>query len=234
MSPISRGRQTTRLETFVDAAFAFALTMLVVSVDSVPQSYDELVDAVKRVPAFAASFLITVMFWLGHYRWSRRYGIEDTGSVVLSLLLVFLVLVFLYPLRLMASGAFYSVSGGWLPGEIEITRIGQLQFMFVLYGVGFMLMSAVLLVLYARVLRMQFDPPLAPEDRAVAGVEVQAWGILAGMGAASALLALLLPPRHIGVAVWIYSSLAVIMPVMSKRWERAVQRAAAAPPSEES
>jgi hypothetical protein len=134
----------------------------------------------------------------------------------------------------MASGAFSSVSRGWLPGEIEITRIGQLQFMFVLYGVGFMLMSAVLLVLYARVLRMQFDPPLAPEDRAVAGVEVQAWGILAGMGAASALLALLLPPRHIGFAVWIYSALAVIMPVMGKRWERTVQRAAAAAPSEES
>ena len=127
MRVISRQRQTTRLETFVDAAFAFALTMLVVSVDSVPQSFDELVEAIKRVPAFAASFLITVMFWLGHYRWSRRYGIEDTGSVVLSLALVFLVLVFLYPLRLMMSGALQSMSGGFLPGEIEITRIAQLQ-----------------------------------------------------------------------------------------------------------
>jgi uncharacterized membrane protein len=228
MSPVSRGRQTTRLETFVDAAFAFALTMLVVSVDSVPQSYDQLVDAIKRVPAFAASFLITVMFWLGHYRWSRRYGIEDTGSVVLSLLLVFLVLVFLYPLRLMASGAFYSVSHGWLPGEIEITRIGQLQFMFVLYGMGFMLMSAVLLALYARVLRMQFEPPLSAEDRAVARVEVQAWGILASMGAMSTLLALALPPKQVGFAVWIYASLAVIMPLMGRRWERHVARAVTA------
>ena len=234
MSPIYRGRQTTRLETFVDAAFAFALTMLVVSVDSVPQSYEELVDAIKRVPAFAASFLITVMFWLGHYRWSRRYGIEDTGSVALSLLLVFLVLVFLYPLRLMMSGAFHAVSGGWLPGELQITRIAHLQFVFVLYGVAFMLMSGVLLALYARVRRMNLDPPLSAEDRAVAGVEVQAWGILASMGAMSTLLTLLLPPRQIGYAVWIYASLAVIMPVMSKRWERAVQRAAAAPPSEES
>jgi uncharacterized membrane protein len=225
MSPISRGRQTTRLETFVDAAFAFALTMLVVSVDSVPQTFDELVEAIKRVPAFAASFLITVMFWLGHYRWSRRYGIEDTGSVVLSLLLVFLMLVFLYPLRLMASGAFYSVSRGWLPGEIAITRIGQLQFMFVLYGVGFMLMSLVLLALYARVRRLDLAPPLSAEDRAVAGVEVQAWGILASMGGISTALALLLPPRQIGYAVWIYASLAVIMPVMGRRWQRQVERA---------
>jgi len=231
MRPVFRGRQTTRLETFVDAAFAFALTMLVVSVDSVPQSFEELVDAIKRVPAFAASFLITVMFWLGHYRWSRRYGIEDTGSVVLSLLLVFLVLVFLYPLRLMMSGALQSMSGGFLPGEIEITRIVHLQFLFVLYGVAFMLMSGVLLLLYARVLRMQLEPSLSAEDRAVAGVEVQAWGILASMGAASALLALLLPPKLIGFAVWIYASLAIVMPLMSRHWQRRVERVVAAQPS---
>ncbi len=224
MRPVFRGRQTTRLETFVDAAFAFALTMLVVSVDSVPQSFDELVDAIKRVPAFAASFLITVMFWLGHYRWSRRYGIEDTGSVVLSLMLVFLVLVFLYPLRLMMSGALQSMSGGFLPGEIEITRIVHLQFLFVLYGVAFMLMSGVLLLLYARVRRMRLEPALSAEDRAVAGVEVQAWGILAAMGATSALLALVLPPKQIGFAVWIYASLAIVMPVMSGRWKRRVER----------
>ena len=113
MAPIPRQQQATRLETFVDAAFAFALTMLVVSVDAIPQTYEQLVDAMKRVPAFAASFAILVMFWHGHYRWSRRFGVEDTGSVVLSLLLVFLVLVFLYPLRLMMSGALNSMSGGW-------------------------------------------------------------------------------------------------------------------------
>jgi len=228
MPVIARQRQTTRLETFVDAAFAFALTMLVVSVDSVPQSFEELVEAIKRVPAFAASFLITVMFWLGHYRWSRRYGIEDTGSIVLSLALVFLVLVFLYPLRLMMSGALQAMSGGFLPGEIKITRIAHLQFLFVLYGVAFTLMSGVLLALYARVRRLELEPALSAEDRVVANVEVQVWGILAGMGAASVLLALVLPPRQIGYAVWIYASLAVIMPVMGRRWQRQVERVVAA------
>jgi uncharacterized membrane protein len=233
MGPVFRGRRTTRLETFVDAAFAFALTMLVVSVDTVPQSFEELVLAIKRVPAFAASFLITVMFWLGHYRWSRRYGIEDTGSVVLSLTLVFLVLVFLYPLRLMMSGALEAMSGGYLPGEIEITRIAHLQFLFVLYGVAFMLMSGVLLLLYARVLRMPLEPALSAEDRAVAGVEVQAWGILAAMAAASVLLALVLPPKQIVYAVWIYASLAIVMPLMGRVWQRRVERAVAAQPPQD-
>lgn len=228
MSPIPRGQQTTRLETFVDAAFAFALTMLVISVDSIPESMDELVQAFKRIPAFAASFAIIVMIWHGHYRWSRRYRVEDTGSVVLSLLLVFLVLVFLYPLRLMMAGAFSSMSGGWLPTEIEITRFDELRLLVVVYGVAFALLSGVLLALFGRVRSLALDPPLSAEDRTVAGIEVQAWGILAALGVASATLAQLLPPRHFGWAVWLYASLSVIMPLMGRRWNAQVERAIAA------
>ena len=228
MSPISRERQTTRLETFVDAAFAFALTMLVISVDVIPDSMDQLVDALKRIPAFAASFAIVVNFWHGHYRWSRRYGVEDAGSVVLSLLLVFVVLVFLYPLRLMMAGAFSAMSGGWLPAEIEITSLGDLRLLAVVYGVAFALLSATLIALNARVRRMPVDPPLSAEDRAVAGVEVQAWGILAGLGVVSATLAMVLPPSMFALAVWIWMSLAIIMPLMSRRWNRVVELAVGA------
>jgi len=217
---IARQRQTTRLETFVDAAFAFALTMLVISVDAIPQSFEELSEALKGVPAFAASFAIIVMFWHGHYRWSRRHGFEDGTSVVLSLLLVFLVLVFLYPLRLMMSGALNAMSGGWLPAELEITQLSHLRTFFVLYGLAFALMSAVLIALNAHVLRLQLAPPLSRVDRVTARIEIEAWSITAAMGAISAALAMILPPRLVGLAVWLYVGLAVIMPLMGRRWRR--------------
>jgi uncharacterized membrane protein len=220
MPPVFRQEQTTRLETFVDAAFAFALTMLVISVDSIPQSFDELMDALKGVPAFAASFTITVMFWHGHYRWSRRFGLEDGWSVVLSLALVFLVLVFLYPLRLMMSSAFNSFSGGWLPAEFEITELSHVRSFFVLYGLAFALMSSVLLALNGRVLRLQVVPPLSAARRLTARSEMEAWGILAASGAISASLAVVLPPRLVALSVWLYVGLAVIMPLMSRRWRR--------------
>jgi uncharacterized membrane protein len=228
MTPVPRERQTTRLETFVDAAFAFALTMLVISVDVIPDSMEQLIEALKRIPAFAASFAIVVNFWHGHYRWSRRYGVEDAGSVVLSLLLVFVVLVFLYPLRLMMSGALGAMSGGWLPSEIAVTSAGDLRLLAVVYGGAFALLSATLVALNARVRHMSLEPPLSAEDRAVAGVEVQAWGILTGLGVASATLALLLPTSLLGLAVWIWISLAVIMPLMSRRWNRVVELAVTA------
>ena len=50
-----RGEQVTRLETFVDAAFAFAMTLLVVSFDAMPDSFAELYDALRRLPAFLAA-----------------------------------------------------------------------------------------------------------------------------------------------------------------------------------
>jgi uncharacterized membrane protein len=238
MPPIPRQQQATRLETFVDAAFAFALTMLVVSVDAIPQTYDQLVDAMKRVPAFAASFAIMVMFWHGHYRWSRRFGVEDTGSVVLSLLLVFLVLVFLYPLRLMMSGALSAMTGGWLRWEFQVTQSQHAQTFAVLYGLAFALMAGVLLLLNARVRRRELMPPLNDAERSIARVEMEVWGILAGFGATSALLAAALPARFLPLAVWLYAALAIVMPLMSRRWRRIGERAqalagdaTAAPPS---
>ena len=97
---LHRGRQVTRLEAFVDAAFAFAVTLLVISIDAIPDSREALVVALKAVPSFAACFAMIAMFWAAHARWSRRYGFDDAASTTLSLLLVFVVLVYVYPLRL--------------------------------------------------------------------------------------------------------------------------------------
>ena len=51
---LERGAQVTRLEAFVDAAFAFAVTLLVISLDAIPDSIPALMVAMKGVPAFAA------------------------------------------------------------------------------------------------------------------------------------------------------------------------------------
>lgn len=92
-----RGLEMTRTETFTDAAFAFALTLLVVSIDSIPASYAELLDAVQGIPAFGLSCALLFLFWYGHWNWSRRYGLEDFPSIALSFLLVFVVLCYVYP-----------------------------------------------------------------------------------------------------------------------------------------
>jgi len=44
-----RGMEITRLETFIDAAFAFAITMLVIAAQQIPDDIETLLAAFKNV-----------------------------------------------------------------------------------------------------------------------------------------------------------------------------------------
>ena len=133
-----RGLEVTRLDTFIDAAFAFVLTLLVISFDEIPSNYAEMMAAAKRIPAFAASFTILMMFWLSHRRWSRRYGLENSKTIWPSLALIFVVLVYVYPLRMIFEGWFSGLSGGYLPTSFSITTYDQVRMLFVFYSAGFL------------------------------------------------------------------------------------------------
>jgi len=150
-----RGREVTRIEAFVDAAFAFAVTLLVISFDSVPDSAAALVEALKGVPAFAASFALLAMIWWQHADWSRRYGLDDGRSVLLSLLLVFLVLVYVYPLRIIFTAFFGWISNGWLPMGVAIGSDRDLQLMFLAYAVAWTTLGIVVVALYRHAWRMR-------------------------------------------------------------------------------
>ncbi|MEM1262050.1 MAG: TMEM175 family protein [Pseudomonadota bacterium] len=144
-----RGLETTRLDTFIDAAFAFVLTLLVISFDDIPSNREELVEATKRIPAFAASFATLMMFWLSHRTWSRRYGLETRSTVIMSLSLIFVVLVYVYPLRAIFEGMFDSISGGFLQSSFAIDDFFTLRLMFGFYSIGFLAMSVLMQRLYA-------------------------------------------------------------------------------------
>ncbi len=148
-----RGLEVTRLDTFIDAAFAFVLTLLVISFDEIPSNSAEMLDAVKGIPAFAASFASLMMFWLQHRNWSRRYGRENSRTVLLSLAFIFVVMVYVYPLKVVFEGMFFSLSDGYLPASYQLETYSDLRGMFVIYSLGFLAMSLILSQLYRATLR---------------------------------------------------------------------------------
>jgi uncharacterized membrane protein len=190
---INRGVNVTRLEAFVDAAFAFAVTLLVISLNSVPTSIPAMVDALKGVPAFASSFIQIMIFWSAHATWSRRFGLDDPGSQRLSLLLVFLVLVYVYPLKILFSACFAWISGDWFPPVASIGSVADLKTMFVVYGVAFATLSLCIGALYRKALLSPVSPPLEPAEIAKVRTEIAGWWYAVTLAVASIVFALLLP-----------------------------------------
>jgi len=218
-----RGLEMSRLETFADAAFAFALTLLVISVDTIPESYDELIFALKGVPAFAASFASIAFLWIAHRKWSRRYGLEDLPSTLITLCLIFVMLVYVYPLKMVFSGLFAWLSGGWLPATFTVTSASELAGLFIVYGIGFGVMMSIFALLYGRALRIADTLELNPIERLETRVDVVMSLILAGTGMTSALFAWLVPPA-LGVwAGFIYMTLPISMSVAGIHYGRKVQ-----------
>ncbi len=212
---IDRGRDTTRIEAFVDAAFAFALTLLVISFDEIPDSYEALVQALRGIPAFLASFAIITMFWMAHRTWSKRYGLDTTFSTIASLAMVFVILVYVYPLRQMTSAAFSAITGGWAPSDIRLTSVDEVRGFFTIYAVGFITACFSIVVLYAHAWTRRHDLGLSAFECRRTRNEVIAWTIVASSGVASLLIAVLVAEAWLPLAGWVYALLPFVMGLFS-------------------
>jgi len=189
----NRGEAQTRLEAFVDASFAFALTLLVISYNDLPRNSDDLILALKGIPAYAASFSMIAMFWIGHNTWCRRFGLDDRFSTIVSLCLVFLILIFVFPLRAQFGSLFAWVSGGWLPSDYQIRSAFDLSIMFATFGGSFAALSLCFVLLYAHALRHKDQLQLAPCELELTRLARNQWLCRIFIGLLSLLLALTTP-----------------------------------------
>src|SRR2546421_12027938 len=91
-----RGMQMTRLETFMDAAFAFAISMLVIAAQQIPDNIQALLAAFKNVPTFICSIAVLGIYWRGHLFLGRGYGVGGGGFFLVGWVMVFYYLIFFY------------------------------------------------------------------------------------------------------------------------------------------
>lgn len=217
-----RGAEIGRLETLVYSAFAFALTLLVVSVGEPPTSFQALLNAMQLIPAFAVSFVLLAIFWRAYAQWCRRFGMEDGGALVLGLMLIFSVLVFVYPLRAMSIAGMAWITGGGLPAEFELSGWADLGGLFMVYGSAYAVLAALIAAHYQWALRHALPLALDPTELAICQAERALWLQHAAVGLGSVLLAWALPGAWKSVAPWTYMLLALF----GVRYGRRIARAA--------
>jgi uncharacterized membrane protein len=212
-----RGLEMTRLETFIDAAFAFAVTMLVISSGPVPNDIQALLDAFKNVPAFVASIAVLSIFWRGHWLWSRRFGLEDGASILISWTMLVMILIYVYPLRMLFSAMFYYLTNQAVGQAISANTEGQVRALFAIYGLGFAGIALMILLLNFRAWQLREPLRLNEHEKALTRAEVIGWSVPAAVGLVSFVLALSLPMKHIAWSGWIYLSLSFLTP-LQRRW----------------
>lgn len=198
---------SARIDAFTDAAFAFAVSLMVVGAGGAAPDYAGLVLIMKTVPSFAIGFAIIAMFWIAHVRWRGFRGEGDWRSALLTVLLVFAVLVYVHPLRAMSSSFAAFLSGRADDG-------GSLGGMFMIYGIGFTVMAAITCALFFDARR---NPELSEGDRQAIKGESIIWVILVVTGILSTILSLF--PATAPIAPSIYATLPVSIGLFAWRWQ---------------
>jgi uncharacterized membrane protein len=198
-----------RIEGFADAVFGFAVTLLVVSLE-VPNTFEELLAAMQGFFAFAISFYLLYQVWYDHYKFFRRYGLNDNFTMHLSTVLLFGVLFYVYPLKFLFTALMdqllgFSTQVGSSTGDvIETIEPGQWPLLIIIFGAGFVVVQLIFTLLYWRAYALRGMLNLNEYEASITRQEIQGYLILAGIGLASIAIALLGGEETIGWAGLVY------------------------------
>ena len=209
-----RGMEMTRLETFIDAAFAFAISMLVIASQQIPDDIATLLAAFKNVPTFICSIAVLAIFWRGHWLWSRRYGLEDGTSILISWALIVTILIFIYPLKAIFGSMWYVLSNGKVGHQFSLhTTEEQVRTIFAIYALGLIAIASEILLLYVRAWRLREVLRLNARERLMTRGELTGWSIPVSVGMVSLVFSFTLPTEKIAWCGWIYFLMAIALRV---------------------
>jgi len=204
-----RGHEVTRLEGFTDAVFAFAVTLLVVSLE-VPKTYPDLISAMRGFPAFGICFALLAVVWYEHYRYFRRYGFETAVAVILNCALLFCVLLYVYPLKFI----FSAVMNHATFAEEEVRTL------FTIFSAGFSAIFCVLWLLYRYAWSCRQKLELTPLEQLRTRRSMMDESSMVLLGIIAILLAQLAPSAVVSNTALIYFAIPVYHTIAGRIWGR--------------
>jgi len=197
-----RFREVSRLEGFSDAVFGFALTLLVVSLET-PNDFEALRRMVTSFVPFALMFAMVCWIWYEHNVFFRRYGLQDAWTVFLNCILLFVVLFYVYPLRFLTTALMGQL--GLMPGgdHPTLTTSGDSALLMILYSTGVLVIFSTFVLLYRHAWQQRTTLDLSPLEEVQLKFRARGHGISALLAVVSLALVFALP-RYPAFAGMIY------------------------------
>lgn len=189
-----RGEEMSRIDGFSDVVFGFALTLIVASLE-VPKTYEELRIVMLGFLPFAICFGFLMMVWLTHFRFFRRFGLHDLGTILINAGLLFTVLFYVYPLKFL----FTMIETDALnlqTTEKIFHNVGEYRELTLMYAFGFAAIYALLTSLNVHAWRLRRDLHLNALEELILRSEIVDLAAVSGIGLLVALVAYLLPPVY--------------------------------------
>ncbi|GMN04774.1 hypothetical protein MTsPCn5_01620 [Croceitalea sp. MTPC5] len=136
----------SRIEAFSDGVFAFAATLMVVNFN-MENDLSFTKSTVTGFLSFFVSFFVLVALWWVHYNFFRRTNYMDNLIIAYNGILLFVILYYVFPLKTLVQS--------WM-GE-GVTSQNSLASLFMLYGVGFLLIFLCFALMYHRAFKKSKD-----------------------------------------------------------------------------
>jgi len=187
-----RHREVSRLEGFSDAVFGFALTLLVVNLET-PKDLAALRNLVGSFLPFGLTFAMVSWIWYQHNLFFRRYGLQDAWTAFLNCVLLFVVLFYVFPLKFLT----LALVGPLTMGRDAVPTITNLEgpMVMTLYSTGVLVIFSIFVLLHIHAWRHRHALELTPLDEVVLFYSKRAHFLSAGLAVASLALVWLLPAQ---------------------------------------
>ncbi len=198
-----RGKEISRIEGLSDAVFAFAVTLLVVSLEA-PRRFEELEKMMHGFVAFGLCFVLLLMIWHSQYIYFRRYALDDRVSFLLNAALLFVVAFYVYPLKflctLLVDGLTGYVQYDQQGHAIQAMRRQDWRPLMMIYSAGFVGLYIIFALLYRHAYQLrQYLELNAMEVYETRGV-IQENLLMIGIGSLGLLLAIINQPQLAGLS----------------------------------
>ncbi len=143
---VYRGESASRLDNLTDAVFGIAITLLIFNLAN-PNSFTDLLEFTKTLPAFLISISFIILIWNEHLEFSEIYSLHDTRLTVLNTVFISLVIFYVYPLRFLT----LFLTNNFFRTDIKISIRGdQVPYLMIYYGFVAFALYFILYLFYQR------------------------------------------------------------------------------------